>query len=52
MRRRYPSLVPGRRSRRVPGRPGVGPTGRAIGIDRTPEMLNLARRNAEMSGRD
>ncbi len=24
----------------------VGPTGKAIGIDMTPEMLNLARRNA------
>jgi arsenite methyltransferase len=28
----------------------VGPTGRAIGIDMTPEMLELARRNAEQSG--
>lgn len=28
----------------------VGPTGRAIGIDMTPEMLELARRNAERSG--
>jgi SAM-dependent methyltransferase len=28
----------------------VGPTGRAIGIDMTPEMLDLARRNAERSG--
>src|SRR6516165_4298373 len=28
----------------------VGPTGRAIGIDMTPEMLDLARRNAEKSG--
>jgi len=28
----------------------VGPTGRAIGIDMTPEMLELARRNAEKSG--
>jgi arsenite methyltransferase len=28
----------------------VGPTGRAIGIDMTPEMLALARRNAEQSG--
>jgi len=27
----------------------VGPTGRAIGIDMTPEMLDLARRNAEQS---
>ena len=25
----------------------VGPTGRAIGIDMTPEMINLARRNAQ-----
>src|SRR5947208_14322489 len=25
----------------------VGPTGRAIGIDMTPEMLDLARKNAE-----
>jgi SAM-dependent methyltransferase len=28
----------------------VGPTGRAIGIDMTPEMLELARRNAEKAG--
>jgi arsenite methyltransferase len=28
----------------------VGPAGRAIGIDMTPEMLDLARRNAEKSG--
>jgi arsenite methyltransferase len=28
----------------------VGPTGRAIGIDMTPEMLDLARRNAGKSG--
>ena len=28
----------------------VGPAGRAIGIDMTPEMLNLARRNAEKAG--
>src|SRR3954454_5192397 len=28
----------------------VGPTGRAIGIDMTPEMLEVARRNAEKSG--
>ncbi len=28
----------------------VGPTGRAIGIDMTPPMLDLARRNAEKSG--
>jgi SAM-dependent methyltransferase len=28
----------------------VGTTGRAIGIDMTPEMLDLARRNAEKSG--
>src|SRR6476659_1502569 len=28
----------------------VGPTGRAIGVDMTPEMLALARRNAERSG--
>jgi len=25
----------------------VGPTGRAVGIDMTPEMIELARRNAE-----
>src|SRR6476619_3311771 len=25
----------------------VGPTGKAIGIDMTPEMIDLARRNAE-----
>jgi SAM-dependent methyltransferase len=28
----------------------IGPTGRAIGIDMTPEMLDLARRNATRSG--
>ncbi len=28
----------------------VGPTGRAIGIDMTPPMLELARRNAERAG--
>lgn len=28
----------------------VGPTGKAIGIDMTPEMLALARKNAEQSG--
>jgi SAM-dependent methyltransferase len=28
----------------------VGPTGRAIGIDMTPEMLELARRNAAKAG--
>src|SRR5882724_3844648 len=28
----------------------VGPAGRAIGIDMTPEMIDLARRNAEKSG--
>jgi arsenite methyltransferase len=28
----------------------VGPTGKAIGIDMTPEMLDLARTNAEKSG--
>lgn len=28
----------------------VGPEGRAIGIDMTPEMLDLARRNAESTG--
>lgn len=28
----------------------VGPTGRAIGIDMTPEMLTLARKNAQQSG--
>lgn len=28
----------------------VGPTGRAIGIDMTPEMVDLARRNAEATG--
>jgi arsenite methyltransferase len=28
----------------------VGPSGRAIGIDMTPEMLELARRNAERAG--
>src|SRR5215217_3430426 len=27
--------------------PKVGPTGRAIGIDMTPEMIDLARRNAQ-----
>ena len=29
----------------------VGPEGRAIGIDMTPEMIELARRNAEKTGR-
>ncbi|WP_435007936.1 arsenite methyltransferase [Tundrisphaera lichenicola] len=28
----------------------IGPTGRAIGIDMTPEMLELARKNAEKAG--
>ena len=28
----------------------VGPTGRAIGIDMTPEMIGLSRRNAEAAG--
>jgi SAM-dependent methyltransferase len=28
----------------------VGPTGRAIGIDMTPEMIELARKNAQKSG--
>src|SRR3954453_4521928 len=28
----------------------VGPSGKAIGIDMTPEMLDLARRNAEKAG--
>jgi SAM-dependent methyltransferase len=28
----------------------VGPTGKAIGIDMTPDMLNLARRNAAKAG--
>jgi SAM-dependent methyltransferase len=28
----------------------VGPSGRAIGIDMTPQMIELARRNAERSG--
>src|SRR5215471_11560100 len=28
----------------------VGPTGKAIGIDMTPEMLELARRNAKQAG--
>ena len=28
----------------------VGPTGKAIGIDMTPEMLDLARQNAEKAG--
>ncbi len=28
----------------------VGPTGKAIGIDMTPEMIDLARRNAEKAG--
>ena len=28
----------------------VGPTGKAIGIDMTPEMIDLARRNAAKSG--
>ena len=30
--------------------PKVGPSGRAIGIDMTPEMIERARRNAEKSG--
>ncbi|QDU83754.1 Ubiquinone/menaquinone biosynthesis C-methyltransferase UbiE [Planctomycetes bacterium Pla163] len=30
----------------------VGPTGTAIGIDMTPEMISLARRNAESGGYD
>ena len=30
----------------------VGSTGRAIGVDMTPEMLTLARRNAEQGGYD
>ena len=30
--------------------PKVGPSGKAIGIDMTPEMLDLARRNAAKSG--
>ena len=30
--------------------PKVGPTGRAIGIDMTPEMIDLARRNADCLG--
>jgi arsenite methyltransferase len=30
----------------------VGPAGRVIGVDMTPEMLNLARRNAERLGLD
>ena len=30
----------------------VGPTGRAIGVDFTPEMLSLARRNAAQAGVD
>src|SRR5439155_4674498 len=30
--------------------PKVGPTGKAIGIDMTDEMLDLARRNAEKAG--
>lgn len=30
--------------------PKVGPTGRAIGIDMTPEMLELARKNAAKAG--
>ena len=42
--RRGPRLR--RRTRRVPGGGKVGPTGKAIGIDMTPEMLELARRNA------
>ena len=28
----------------------VGPTGRAVGVDMTPEMIALARRNAEKAG--
>ncbi|QDV38924.1 arsenite methyltransferase [Tautonia plasticadhaerens] len=28
----------------------VGPTGKAVGIDMTPEMVDLARRNAEAAG--
>ena len=28
----------------------VGPTGKAIGIDMTQEMIDLARRNAEKAG--
>src|SRR5215203_5066864 len=28
----------------------VGPTGKAIGIDMTPEMIDLARKNAEKAG--
>jgi precorrin-6B methylase 2 len=28
----------------------VGPKGRVIGIDMTPEMIELAKRNAEKSG--
>lgn len=30
----------------------VGPEGRVIGVDMTPEMLNVARRNAERMGLD
>src|SRR5205807_3167849 len=30
--------------------PKVGPAGRAIGIDMTPEMIDRARRNAERQG--
>src|SRR5690606_35495148 len=30
----------------------VGPTGRVIGIDMTPEMVELARRNARRAGLD
>src|SRR6188474_3679463 len=30
----------------------VGPTGKAIGIDMTPQMIDLARRNAAKAGAD